>query len=196
MMDKILEFLYYQVPQKYALMLGEDRDPNENEISLKIEQFEEHMILCSLKDYCQLLVKAFIVKYPSDFLYGRLVTFDMKFFKYLPGSPLRSKDIKQIDFNYKKARLYGRFDTKVLRTLEYLDEVKVTFKAAQSQLVSWVEGALIGKAFNKTTSGANTTFIVSNSPILKIEVNTTSFTIFIDKNSFIEYLFQSRGYEE
>ncbi len=196
-MDKILEFLFYQTPQEYELMFGEASGPNERENTAKSTTFINHLSRCSLSEYCQLIVKALLLEYPSESAFSFcLLDFDDKGIFILPDRPRRSNDISRIDFTHKKAKLHGRFDPKTLRTLEYLDEIKVTFKLAQQDLAKWVEQALTGKAFNNTVNGNKTIFKVSNSPILTLEVDSTSFTIFIDKNTFIEYLFQSRGYDE
>jgi hypothetical protein len=196
-MDKILEFLFYQTPQEYELMFGDVVDPNDRENTRRSIDFLNHLQECTLPEYCHQIVKALLTIYPSSsMLRFCLLDFDDRGLFLQPDRPRRSAEITRIDFIYKKAKLYGRFDPKTLRNLEYLDELKVTFKTTQPQLSDWVEQALAGKAFNKTNNSINTIFKVSNSPILNLVVETKSFTIFIDKKTFIEYLFQSRSYDE
>lgn len=46
---------------------------------------------------------------------------------------------------------------------------------------------LQGKSFTKSTNNGKTIFEVNNSPILKIKTTPTTFHMFIDKDSFIDY---------
>lgn len=50
-----------------------------------------------------------------------------------------------------------------------------------------VKNNLQGKTFTENEQNNKTTFVISNSPISKIEVTPSTFHLFINKSSFIDY---------
>jgi hypothetical protein len=196
-MNKLLEHLYYQTPKEYEMMLSGPEDPHLMEITGQRVDFKKHLTNCSLQEYCQLIIKAFLDIYPKTIsLEGCLLGMNNKTLLLEADRPLRAADVQRADFIYKKAMLKGRFDPDTIRNLEYLDELKITFKNAQPLLAGWIGAALSPKPFTSTMQGSKTIFEVQNSPILKAEVDTNSFSLFIDKNSFIEYIWDTASYLE
>lgn len=69
----------------------------------------------------------------------------------------------------------------------YLDNLFIEFDTSVSGLSNAVKTALQGKQYTESTNNGKTIFEVDNSPILRIEISSTSFHMFIDKDSFIDY---------
>jgi len=179
-----LEVLYYIVPEVYRNKLDGEDDPNSSSIIQSEIKIGKYLYSCSLEHYIQTIMTSFLEKYPNT------VALDVSMsVPYYPGgsgdnSPHRKEnDIQETQFNYKLIEENNEDNEE-----EYLDNLKIVFKASQPKLFDWVEKALDGKTFEKSTENAVVIYEVSQSPILKIEVKEKKeLVIFIDKGSYVRY---------
>lgn len=176
-----LEILYYVIPKNYRLTaLDQDiHDPNYKDNFEKEEKLEELFYKSSLTELIVTIIKVFKEKYANPMpIWSGIVSYEKSTKKENSKRP----DIKTLkfDFKYGVKSIFGE-DT------EYLDNLFFKFSVPFSGLKTSVKKALLGKQFTETNDNSSTIFIVNNSPILKIEITNTTFHIFIDKNSFIDY---------
>ncbi|HCR75263.1 MAG TPA: hypothetical protein DIW37_02415 [Chryseobacterium sp.] len=177
--EKDLEILYYITPTKYRTMLDGEGDPKSLQNTNAELHLEELLLKVTLDNLLKTIVKVFKEKYANPMpIWGGIVNYDIK-------SKIQSssrKDIKNLkfDFKYGVKKTFGG-DT------EYLDNLFLEFTVPFSGLKTIVKNALQGKQFTETTHNGKTVFTIDDSPILKIEITDTTFQMFIDKDSFIDY---------
>lgn len=177
--DKDLEILYYITPPKYRGVLDGEGDPLSLENLNKEEHLEELLLKSSLNDLIAAIIKVFKNKYANPLpIWSGIVDYEIKTKK----ESSKRKDIKKIqfDFHYGVKNDFGG-------NTEYLDNLIIEFSIPSQIVKSIVKTNLQGKSFTENEQNDKTTFIISNSPITKIEVTPTTFHLFIDKNSFIDY---------
>ncbi len=195
-MKEMMDFLYYQSPLQYQMQLDGQEDPMDDELIDKRVGLRSFLNTCSIEEYCKALLTFFITKYPKESgLMGLVVGFQDNGVFAAYDRPYRSAEVSRIDFEYAKVRMKGRFIPGEIRRLKYLHELRITLKTALAELPIWVAEALQEKVFIRTQTGNKTTFTVTASPILRVELESTRFSIFINKAYFIEYLFQGYNYE-
>jgi len=177
--EKDLEILYYITPKKYRTVLDGHGDPmtivnTEKEFSL-----EEILLNVPLKDLLSSIIKIFKNKYANPLpIWNSIVNYNIKTEEEIS----KRKDIKKINFNFKFS-VKNDFGTDT----QYLENLFIEFMSSFANIKPIVRTALQGKNFNENSSNNNTTFTIHNSPILKIEITNTTFQLFIDKDSFIDY---------
>ncbi|MGR3855156.1 MULTISPECIES: hypothetical protein [Chryseobacterium] len=179
--DKDLEILFYTTPEKYRLTAldQEIHDPNTLENMNKEEHLEELLLQCSLNDLVATIIKVFKNKYANPLpIWTGIVDYDMKTKK----ESSKRKDIKKIQFDFKDG-----VKTDFGGNTEYLDNLFMEFQTPSQVFKDMVKTNLQGKSFTENVQSDTTTFVISNSPISKIEVTPTSFHMFINKSSFIDY---------
>jgi hypothetical protein len=177
--DKDLEILYYITPKKYRGILDGEPDPMTLENMNKEERLEELLLKSSLNDLVSTIVKVFKNKYANPLpIWTGIVDYEIKTKK----ESSKRKDIKKIQFDFK----YG-VENDFGGNGEYLDSLFMEFSMPSQILKSIVKNNLEGKLFTENEQNNKTTFVISNSPISKIEVTPTTFHLFINKNSFIDY---------
>ncbi|MCE4065218.1 hypothetical protein LXM63_08920 [Chryseobacterium gleum] len=177
--DKDLEILYYITPKKYRGILDGEPDPLSLENMNKEEHLEELLLQCSLNDLVATIIKVFKNKYANPLpIWTGIVDYDMKTKK----ESSKRKDIKKIQFDFKDG-VKNDFGGNT----EYLDNLFIEFQTPSQIFKGIVKTNLQGKSFTENEQSDKTTFVISNSPISKIEVTPTSFHMFINKSSFIDY---------
>ncbi len=177
--DKDLEILYYITPKKYRGILDGKPDPLSLENMNKEEHLEELLLQCSLNDLLATIIKVFKNKYANPLpIWTGIVDYDMKTKK----ESSKRKDIKKIQFDFKDG-----VKTDFGGNTEYLDNLFIEFQAPSQIFKGIVKTNLQGKSFTENEQSDKTTFVIFNSPISKIEVTPTSFHMFINKSSFIDY---------
>jgi hypothetical protein len=177
--EKDYEVLYYITPKKYRGVLDGEEDPNEMINFRKERELGEKLIQCSKTDFIETIVKIFKNKYAkAKAIRPRLIDYDLS----TKEETLLRKDLKKIVFEFKEGveNIFEGDDV-------YLDNLSIEFTTPVSGLNNTVKSALQGKQFTEATNNGKTILEVDNSPILKIEVTPTTFQMFIDKNSFIDY---------
>lgn len=177
--EKDLDVLYYITPIKYRTMLDGDFDPNAQENLEKEEKLEELLYKSSLNELIATIIKVFKKKYANPMpVWSSIVEYERNTKK----ENSKREDIKNLkfDFKYGVKKIFGG-DT------EYLDNLFLEFTVPFSGLKTIVKNALQGKQFTETTHNGKTVFTIDDSPILKIEITDTTFQMFIDKDSFIDY---------
>ena len=177
--EKDYEVLYYITPKKYRCVLDGDSDPNDMINFRKEKELGKKLVQCSKTEFVETMVKIFKNKYANAWgVRGHIRDYDLATKK----ETILRKDLKKIVFDFKE----GVEDTFECDD-EYLDNLFVEFDTSVSGLGNTVKTALQGKKFTETANNGKTIFIVNNSPILKIEVTPTTFHMFIDKDSFVDY---------
>lgn len=177
--EKDYEVLYYITPIKYRGKLDGDSDPNEMINFRKERELGEKLIQCSKTDFIETIVKIFKNKYAkARAIRPRLIDYDLS----TKEETLLRKDLKKIVFDFKEGveNIFEGDDV-------YLDNLFVEFDTSVNGLTNFVKTALQGKSITESTSNGKTILEVNNSPILKIETTPTTFQMFIDKKSFIDY---------
>ncbi|WP_223558054.1 hypothetical protein [Chryseobacterium lathyri] len=145
----------------------------------KEEHLEELLLQCSLNDLVATIIKVFKNKYTNPLpIWTGIVDYDMKTKK----ESSKRKDIKKVQFDFKDG-----VKTDFGGNTEYLDNLFMEFQTPSQVFKDIVKNNLQGKSFTENEQNSKTTFVISNSPISKIEVTPISFHLFIDKNSFIDY---------
>ncbi|MDQ0784051.1 hypothetical protein [Chryseobacterium sp. W4I1] len=177
--DKDLEILYYITPKKYRGILDGEPDPMSLENMHKEIHLEEVLLKSSLNDLIATIVKVFKNKYANPLpIWTGIVDYEVKTKK----ESSKRKDIKKIQFDFK----YG-VKTDFGGNTEYLDNLFMEFSIPSQIFKDIVKNNLQGKTFTESEQNNKTTFVISNSPILKIEVTPTTFHLYINKDSFIDY---------
>lgn len=177
--DKDLEILYYITPKKYRGILDGEGDPMTLENMTKEEHLEELLLKSSLNDLVPTIIKVFKNKYANPMpIWTGIVDYEIKTKK----ESSRRKDIKKIQFDFKDG-----VKTDFGGNTEYLDNLFMEFQTPSQIFKDIVKNHLQGKSFTENEQNNKTTFVISNSPISKIEVTPTSFHMFINKSSFIDY---------
>jgi len=179
--EKDYEVLYYITPKKYRLTAldQETYDPKRMDNFNKEEALGEKLIKCSHNEFVEAIIKIFKNKYANAWgVWTKTVSHDGKTDL---DTPVR-KDFKKLFFDFKDGveNVFGGDD-------EYLDNLFIEFDTSVNGLINTVKTALQGKSFTEAINNGKTTFEVNNSPILKIETTPTTFHMFIDKDSFIDY---------
>lgn len=179
--EKDYEVLYYITPKKYRLTALDQEiyDPNEMINFRKERELGEKLLQCSKTEFVETIIKIFKNKYANAWgVWTKTVSHDGKTDL---DTPIR-KDFKKLFFDFKEGveNDFGGDD-------EYLDNLFIEFYTSVNGLTNSVKTALHGKSFTESTNNGKTIFEVSNSPILKIETTPTTFYMFIDKDSFIDY---------
>ncbi|WP_100076311.1 hypothetical protein [Chryseobacterium camelliae] len=177
--NKDLEVLYYITPQKYRAVLDGEGDPKTMENLQKEEVLEELLLECSLPELISTLIKIFKEKYANPLpIWTGIVDYEVKTKK----ENSKRQDIKKLKFDFQ----YGV--TNDLRAnAEYLDNLFLEFTSEFHEGKSVIKTSLQGKSFTESTQGIKTIFVITNSPISKIECTSRTFQLFIDKNFFIDY---------
>jgi hypothetical protein len=177
--EKDLEVLYYITPTKYRTMLDGDFDPNAQESLKKEEKLEELIYKSSLNELITIIIKVFKEKYANPMpIWSGIVSYERDTKK----ENSKRSDIKSLKFDFR----YG-VKTTFGGDTEYLDNLFLKFSVPFSGLKTNVKTALQGKQFSETNHNSKTIFTVNHSPILRIEITDTTFQVFIDKDSFIDY---------
>ncbi|WP_300687706.1 hypothetical protein [Chryseobacterium sp.] len=178
---KDYDVLYYVTPKQYrAIVLDQQKyDPKAMENLNKEEILEELLLKCSLSELISTLILTFKEKYANPLpIWTGIVDYDMKTKK----ESSKRKDIKKIQFDFKDG-----VKTDFGGNTEYLDNLFMEFQTPSQVFKDMVKINLQGKSFTENEQNNKTTFVISNSPISKIEVTPTSFHMFINKSSFIDY---------
>ncbi|MBE4950289.1 hypothetical protein [Chryseobacterium culicis] len=178
---KDYDVLYYVTPKQYrAIVLDQQQyDPKAMENLNKEEVLEELLLKCSLSELISILIIIFKEKYANPLpIWTGIVDYDMKTKK----ESSRRKDIKKIQFDFKDG-----VKTDFGGNTEYLDNLSIEFQTPSQIFKGIVKTNLQGKSFTENEQSDKTTFVISNSPISKIEVTPASFHMFINKSSFIDY---------
>lgn len=173
------EVLYYITPIKYRGKLDGEEDPNDMINFRKEKALGEKLIQCSKTEFVETIVKIFKNKYAkARALRVNIVKYDRK---TNLDSPKRN-DFKQLLFNFKEGveNIFEGDDV-------YLDNLFIEFDTSVIGLSNTVKTALQGKQYRESTNNGKTIFEVDNSPILRIEISSTSFHMFIEKDYFIDY---------
>lgn len=179
MLEKDYDILYYKTPIKYRTFLDGEGDPKIMEILAKEQYLEELLLKCSLIDLITFIIKALKERYANLLpIWAGIVDYERSTKKETP----KRKDMNKLKFDFR----YGVTDDFGANT-EYLDNLYIELVNVLPNLQSSVKKALQGKIFTETSQNNKTVFILNNSPILKIEVTPSTFHMFIDKNSFIDY---------
>lgn len=177
--EKDYEVLYYITPVKYRGKLDGDSDPNEMINFRKEKELGKKMIQCSKTEFIGTVVKIFKNKYANAWsIRGHIREYDLA----TKQETILRKDLKKLVFDFKDG-----VDNSFIADDEYLDNLFIEFDISVNGLVNTVKTALQGKSFTESTNNGKTIFEVNNSPILKIEITPTTFHMFIDKDSFIDY---------
>ncbi|MDR6404845.1 MULTISPECIES: hypothetical protein [Chryseobacterium] len=177
--DKDLEILYYITPQKYRTMLDGESDPKTMENLNKEEYLEELLLKSSLNNLITTIVKIFKNKYANPMpIWTSIVDYEINTKK----ENSKRNDIKKLKFDFQ----YG-VENDFGGSTQYLDNLFIEFAFPFQNFKSIIKTSLQGKSFTENSSNNKTVFTINNSPILKIEITDTSFLLFIDKNSFIDY---------
>lgn len=177
--DKDLEILYYITPKKYRGILDGEPDPMSSENMNKEIHLEEVLLKSSLNDLITTIVKVFKNKYANPLpIWTGIVDYEINTKK----ENSKRKDIKKIQSEFK-----GGVETDFGGKTEYLDNLFMEFQTPSQVFKDIVKNNLQGKTFTENEQNNKTTFVISNSPISKIEVTPSTFHLFINKSSFIDY---------
>ncbi|MCT2408497.1 hypothetical protein NZD88_13180 [Chryseobacterium antibioticum] len=178
---KNYEVLYYVTPKQYrAIVLDQQQyDPNAMENLNKEEALEELLLKCSLSELISTLIIIFKEKYANPLpVWTGIVDYEINTKK----ENSKRKDIKKIQFDFKDG-----VKTDFGGNTEYLDNLFMEFSIPSQVFKDIVKNNLQGKTFTENEQNNKTTFVISNSPISKIEVTPSTFHLFINKSSFIDY---------
>lgn len=173
------EVLYYITPVEYRCKLDGEEDPKRMINFRKEKILGEKLLQCSSTEFVETIVKIFKNKYANAWgIWSNIVIHDRKTDL---DSPKRN-DLKQLIFDFKEGveKVFGGEDV-------YLDNLFIEFDSSVIGLSNTIKLALQGKQFTESTSNGKTIFTIDDSPILKIEITNTTFHMFIDKDSFIDY---------
>jgi len=177
--EKDYEVLYYITPKRYRGVLDGEEDPNRMTNFRKEKELGKKLMQCSKTDFIEAVIKMFKNKYAkARVLRVNTVNYDRKTELDEP----KRDDLKQLLFHFKEGveNIFEGNDV-------YLDNLFIEFDTPVSGLNNTVKTALQGKQFTEATNNGKMILEVHNSPILKIEVTPTTFRMFIDKDSFIDY---------
>lgn len=178
---KDYEVLYYVTPKQYrAIVLDQQQyDPKAMENLNKEEALEELLLKCSLSELISTLIIIFLENYANPLpIWTGIVDYEIN--KKIENS--KRKDIQKIRFDFKDG-----VKTDFGGNTEYMDNLFMEFSMPSQIFRSTVKTNLQGKSFTETQQNDKTIFVISNSPLSKIEVTPTTFHLFINKNSFIDY---------
>lgn len=173
------EVLYYITPKKYRTILDGEGDPMTLENMNKEEHLEKLLLKSSLNDLVATIIKVFKNKYANPLpIWTGIVDYEIKTKK----ESSKRKDIKKIQFDFKAG-----VKTDFGGNTEYLDNLFMEFSMPSQVFKDIVKNSLRAKSFTENEQSGKTTFFITNSPISKIEVTPTTFHLFINKDSFIDY---------
>ncbi|WP_131401679.1 hypothetical protein [Chryseobacterium sp. JM1] len=178
---KNYEVLYYVTPKQYraTALDQQEYDPKAMENLDKEEALEELLLKCALSELISTLIIIFKEKYANPLpIWTGIVDYEINTKK----ENSKRKDIKKIQFEFK----YG-VKTDFGANTEYLDNLFMEFSSPSQAFKDIVKNNLQGKTFTENEHNNKTTFVISNSPISKIEVTPSTFHLFINKSSFIDY---------
>lgn len=179
--DKDLEILYYITPKQYRLTTLDQEvyDPKTMENLNKEKHLEELLLKCSLSELISTLIIIFKEKYANPLpIWTGIVDYEINTKK----ENSKRKDIKKIQFVFKDG-----VKTDFGGNTEYLDNLFMEFSIPSQVFKDIVKNNLQGKTYTENEQNNKTTFVISNSPISKIEVTPSTFHLFINKSSFIDY---------
>jgi len=136
--------------------------------------FQDQLLECSLQEFVETMVWLFRERYPLNF--RRIRT------SQIAGSA------ESTDHSKNRRKAQDIYPLEFITDEDFRDmlySVKIRFKEPQPNINEWVDNALEGKAVNKTTLNDETTYVVSDSPIIDtITVTHNQVFIKVDKNIF------------
>ena len=174
-----LDIFYYVTPLQYRNKLDGDRDPKEFDNIARLFKLREIITSCSLTEYIQFIIRLLLDKYANeDFLYSVSATSSDD---YTELEIPRRKDIAKIHFDFIEHDPEGEEERDFVG---FLEKLSITFKDIQPQLVAIIEAELSKKTYEKIADGS---FVIQNSPIMRIEVGLNTLELHLDRNWYIDY---------
>ncbi|WP_420571851.1 hypothetical protein [Kordia sp.] len=184
-----LKFFYYPVKQ-----ILDAKDEEYIALWPIMDDFEKYINTAPILEICRLIVISYKEQYAQQkywyrkLLDGNAFGIDYEYPKELDEESDRyapKKVLKRNDFEYVLMR---QFDD-AAKNCYYLKEFEIKFSTSQNlvEFQTAIESGLEGKAFTKSSTTDQISYIVSNSPISKVVISNTKFLMYIDSEKWVWY---------